>query len=34
MVGGREMCKVYAWGAVTGCQEEVRSAKEALAEAK
>jgi hypothetical protein len=30
MVGGREMCKVYAWGAVTPGQDEVRSAREAL----
>jgi hypothetical protein len=27
--GGREMCKIYAWGAVTTSQDEVRSAREA-----
>lgn len=32
-VGGREMCKVYAWGAVTPGQEEVRSARETLSRA-
>ena len=27
--GGREVCKIYAWGAVTTSQDEVRSAREA-----
>lgn len=31
VVLGREMCKVYAWGAVTSGQDEVRNAREALA---
>jgi hypothetical protein len=34
VVGGREMCKVYAWGAVTPNQDEVRSAREALSKAQ
>lgn len=33
-VGDREMCKVYAWGAVTSCQDEVRSAQEAVAKSE
>lgn len=34
LVGGREMCKVYAWGAVTPGQDEVRSAREAIPKAQ
>ena len=30
-VGEQEMCKVYAWGAVTSCQDEVKGAREAEA---
>lgn len=33
-IGGREMCKMYAWGAVTPGQEEVRSAREAFSRAQ
>lgn len=29
--GGRETCKLYAWGAVTTCQDEARSARGAVA---